>query len=215
MQVLHTRRFSTPSTLQAAAPVASRRAAAAARARRSSSVRASASAAMADMTGKPIECRAAGGVLWVLAGAAGARARRVRACVCAPMQVCVQARASRNSVGAAPWGAACCCRPVCLPACLPAWLPAVAWGPKQPLDLRTVTVAPPQAGEVRIKIHATALCHTDAYTLDGLDPEGGCARGGAPHGGGHHVGPPWGGERGRRGAGGRALPSHALRGWCR
>ena len=31
---------------------------------------------------------------------------------------------------------------------------------------------PPQAGEVRIKIVATALCHTDAYTLDGLDPEG-------------------------------------------
>lgn len=35
-----------------------------------------------------------------------------------------------------------------------------------------VIVAPPQAGEVRIKIVATALCHTDAYTLDGHDPEG-------------------------------------------
>ena len=33
-------------------------------------------------------------------------------------------------------------------------------------------VDPPKAGEVRIKIAATALCHTDAYTLDGLDPEG-------------------------------------------
>lgn len=32
--------------------------------------------------------------------------------------------------------------------------------------------APLQAGEVRIKVVATALCHTDAYTLDGLDPEG-------------------------------------------
>jgi S-(hydroxymethyl)glutathione dehydrogenase/alcohol dehydrogenase len=31
---------------------------------------------------------------------------------------------------------------------------------------------PPKAGEVRVKIKATALCHTDAYTLDGLDPEG-------------------------------------------
>jgi len=49
---------------------------------------------------------------------------------------------------------------------------AIAWAPKQPLEIRTVTVAPPQAGEVRIKIVATALCHTDAYTLDGLDPEG-------------------------------------------
>jgi len=37
--------------------------------------------------------------------------------------------------------------------------------------VRTVTVAPPQAGEVRIKVVATALCHTDAYTLDGwVDP---------------------------------------------
>eukprot|EP00510_Aplanochytrium_minuta_P000520 CAMPEP_0184012538 /NCGR_PEP_ID=MMETSP0954-20121128/4477_1 /TAXON_ID=627963 /ORGANISM="Aplanochytrium sp, Strain PBS07" /LENGTH=356 /DNA_ID=CAMNT_0026292555 /DNA_START=147 /DNA_END=1217 /DNA_ORIENTATION=+ len=35
-----------------------------------------------------------------------------------------------------------------------------------------VSVAPPQEGEVRIKIAATALCHTDAYTLSGLDPEG-------------------------------------------
>jgi len=35
-----------------------------------------------------------------------------------------------------------------------------------------VIVAPPQAGEVRIRILATALCHTDAYTLDGHDPEG-------------------------------------------
>ena len=39
------------------------------------------------------------------------------------------------------------------------------------MQVRTVTVAPPQAGEVRIRIVATALCHTDAYTLDGLDPE--------------------------------------------
>eukprot|EP00798_Chlamydomonas_sp_ICE-L_P021799 gene21799-28821_t len=49
---------------------------------------------------------------------------------------------------------------------------AIAWAAKQPLEVRTVTVAPPQAGEVRLKIVATALCHTDAYTLDGLDPEG-------------------------------------------
>ncbi|KXZ53335.1 hypothetical protein GPECTOR_7g1229 [Gonium pectorale] len=49
---------------------------------------------------------------------------------------------------------------------------AVAWEAKKPLEVRTVTVAPPGPGEVRIKVVATALCHTDAYTLDGLDPEG-------------------------------------------
>lgn len=49
---------------------------------------------------------------------------------------------------------------------------AVAWAPNKPLDVRTVTVDPPSAGEVRIQIKATALCHTDSYTLDGLDPEG-------------------------------------------
>lgn len=37
---------------------------------------------------------------------------------------------------------------------------AIAWGPNKPLDVTDVTVAPPQAGEVRIKIVATALCHT-------------------------------------------------------
>ena len=37
---------------------------------------------------------------------------------------------------------------------------AVAYAPNKPLEVTTVTVAPPQAGEVRIKIAATALCHT-------------------------------------------------------
>ncbi|PRW60671.1 Alcohol dehydrogenase class-3 [Chlorella sorokiniana] len=49
---------------------------------------------------------------------------------------------------------------------------AIAWEANKPLEVTTVVVDPPQAGEVRIKIVATALCHTDAYTLDGLDPEG-------------------------------------------
>eukprot|EP00793_Prasinoderma_coloniale_P001516 PRCOL_00003320-RA len=49
---------------------------------------------------------------------------------------------------------------------------AVAWGPKQPLKTEIVTVAPPKAGEVRVKVMANALCHTDIYTLDGEDPEG-------------------------------------------
>jgi len=38
---------------------------------------------------------------------------------------------------------------------------AVAWGPGQPLKIEEVQVAPPQAMEVRIKVHYTALCRTD------------------------------------------------------
>ena len=33
--------------------------------------------------------------------------------------------------------------------------------------IEDIEVAPPKAGEVRIKIHATGVCHTDAYTLSG------------------------------------------------
>ncbi|OAE25677.1 hypothetical protein AXG93_4368s1370 [Marchantia polymorpha subsp. ruderalis] len=49
---------------------------------------------------------------------------------------------------------------------------AVSWEPKKPLSIETVEVAPPQAGEVRVKITHSAICHTDAYTLGGNDPEG-------------------------------------------
>ena len=49
---------------------------------------------------------------------------------------------------------------------------AVAWGPKEPLSLETIEVDPPRKGEVRIKIEYTGVCHTDAYTLGGSDPEG-------------------------------------------
>lgn len=48
----------------------------------------------------------------------------------------------------------------------------VARGPKQPLTCEEITVDPPKAGEVRVKVVANALCHTDIYTLDGQDPEG-------------------------------------------
>jgi S-(hydroxymethyl)glutathione dehydrogenase / alcohol dehydrogenase len=48
----------------------------------------------------------------------------------------------------------------------------VARAPKQPLVCETITVAPPGPGEVRVKVLANALCHTDVYTLDGCDPEG-------------------------------------------
>ena len=38
--------------------------------------------------------------------------------------------------------------------------------------LDTPQVDPPKKGEVRVKVIANALCHTDIYTLEGHDPEG-------------------------------------------
>lgn len=49
---------------------------------------------------------------------------------------------------------------------------AVAWGPGQPLSIEEVDVMPPQAGEVLVRIVASGVCHTDAFTLSGDDPEG-------------------------------------------
>ena len=49
---------------------------------------------------------------------------------------------------------------------------AVAWEKGQPLAIETIDVAPPKAGEVLVRIVATGVCHTDAYTLSGDDPEG-------------------------------------------
>ncbi|MBV7545555.1 S-(hydroxymethyl)glutathione dehydrogenase/class III alcohol dehydrogenase [Pseudomonas sp. PDM26] len=49
---------------------------------------------------------------------------------------------------------------------------AVAFAPNEPLQLVTIDVAPPKAGEVRVRIVATGVCHTDAFTLSGSDPEG-------------------------------------------
>ena len=49
---------------------------------------------------------------------------------------------------------------------------AVAWGAGKPLSLEIVDLEAPQPGEVLIEIKATGICHTDAYTLSGKDPEG-------------------------------------------
>lgn len=49
---------------------------------------------------------------------------------------------------------------------------AVAWGPGQPLVIEEVDVMLPKAGEVLVKITASGVCHTDAFTLSGDDPEG-------------------------------------------
>jgi S-(hydroxymethyl)glutathione dehydrogenase/alcohol dehydrogenase len=51
-------------------------------------------------------------------------------------------------------------------------LAAIAWSAKAPLSIEEVEVAPPKAGEVRIRVDYTGVCHTDAYTLSGADPEG-------------------------------------------
>ena len=49
---------------------------------------------------------------------------------------------------------------------------AVAWNPSEPLSVEEVDLMPPQKGEVLVRIVATGVCHTDAYTLSGKDPEG-------------------------------------------
>ncbi len=49
---------------------------------------------------------------------------------------------------------------------------AVAFEAKKPLEIVEVDLEGPRAGEVLIEIKATGICHTDAFTLDGLDPEG-------------------------------------------
>ena len=49
---------------------------------------------------------------------------------------------------------------------------AVAWKAGEPLTIETIEVAPPQSGEVLVKMVASGVCHTDAYTLSGADPEG-------------------------------------------
>lgn len=49
---------------------------------------------------------------------------------------------------------------------------AVAWEPKKPLSIELIDVEGPKQGEVMIKVVASGVCHTDAFTLSGDDPEG-------------------------------------------
>jgi S-(hydroxymethyl)glutathione dehydrogenase/alcohol dehydrogenase len=49
---------------------------------------------------------------------------------------------------------------------------AVAFAAGKPLSIETVQVEGPKAGEVMVEIKATGICHTDAFTLSGDDPEG-------------------------------------------
>src|ERR1051326_9092709 len=50
--------------------------------------------------------------------------------------------------------------------------PAVAHQAGKPLAIETVQLEGPKAGEVLVEIKATGICHTDAFTLSGADPEG-------------------------------------------
>jgi S-(hydroxymethyl)glutathione dehydrogenase/alcohol dehydrogenase len=49
---------------------------------------------------------------------------------------------------------------------------AVAWEAGRPLEIELVEVSGPRAGEVLLQTVATGVCHTDAFTLSGADPEG-------------------------------------------
>ena len=49
---------------------------------------------------------------------------------------------------------------------------AVAFAAGEPLSIETVQLDGPQAGEVLVEVMATGICHTDAFTLSGDDPEG-------------------------------------------
>ena len=49
---------------------------------------------------------------------------------------------------------------------------AVATAAGKPLSIETVDVEGPREGEVLVEIRATGICHTDAFTLSGDDPEG-------------------------------------------
>lgn len=49
---------------------------------------------------------------------------------------------------------------------------AVAWEANKPLSVEKVELEGPRQGEVLVEIKATGVCHTDAFTLSGADPEG-------------------------------------------
>ena len=51
-------------------------------------------------------------------------------------------------------------------------LAAVAWEAGKPLAIEEIEISGPRSGEVLLQLKATGVCHTDAYTLSGKDPEG-------------------------------------------
>lgn len=49
---------------------------------------------------------------------------------------------------------------------------AICWEPRKPLEIEKITLEGPKAGECLVRLVATGVCHTDAYTMSGRDPSG-------------------------------------------
>jgi S-(hydroxymethyl)glutathione dehydrogenase/alcohol dehydrogenase len=49
---------------------------------------------------------------------------------------------------------------------------AICWEPGRPLEVEEIELAGPRAGECLVRLAATGVCHTDAYTMSGRDPSG-------------------------------------------
>src|SRR5678816_3326968 len=49
---------------------------------------------------------------------------------------------------------------------------AICFEPQQPLVVDEIELAGPKAGECLVRLTATGVCHTDAYTMSGRDPSG-------------------------------------------
>ena len=49
---------------------------------------------------------------------------------------------------------------------------AIAFEPNKPLEIGEVDLEGPREGECLVRLAATGVCHTDAFTLSGADPEG-------------------------------------------
>lgn len=49
---------------------------------------------------------------------------------------------------------------------------AICWEPQKPLEVDAIEIAGPQADECLVRLVATGVCHTDAYTMSGRDPSG-------------------------------------------
>lgn len=49
---------------------------------------------------------------------------------------------------------------------------AISWEPRKPLEIEEIEIGGPQEGECLVRLAATGVCHTDAYTMSGRDPSG-------------------------------------------
>ena len=59
---------------------------------------------------------------------------------------------------------------------------AICWEPGRPLEVDEIELAGPKAGECLVRLAATGVCHTDAYTMSGRDPIGFVSGGAGPRG---------------------------------